>query len=136
MANFALVLIASSLAVCTCSFLRQSDTTKFAVNVTQQQKYTINDKILINGKEVAAGDGIDAIMGCNTAPQGATTVSVCGCGVKVEASLLTECQPYGKYSHEVGHCDCGNSACDEQELMSGYTDKFNWHAASFKVIAC
>ena len=55
---------------------------------------------------------------------------------KVEASLLTECQPYGKYSHTVGTCDCGQSGCVTEELKSGYTEEFNWVAASYKVMAC
>jgi len=98
--------------------------------------YTINDKILINGNEIASGAGISSVEGCNAAPKGSTKVTVCGCAVKVIASLLTECQPYGKYSHAVGHCDCGNSACAESELKSGYTEEFNWKAASFMVEAC
>merc|ERR1719456_1595463 len=99
-------------------------------------KFTVNDKIKINGDVVAEGSGIKDVMGCNTAPKEATSVTVCGCNVKVEASLLTECQPYGKYSHTVGSCDCGNSGCVTSDLKSGYTDKFNWVAASYKVEAC
>ena len=98
--------------------------------------FTVNDKISINGVEVASGTGIDKVLGCNTAPKDATSVTVCGCNVKVEASLLTECQPYGKYSHTVGACDCGQSGCVTSELKSGYTDKFKWVAASYKVEAC
>mmetsp|Transcript_110133 Transcript_110133/g.218772 ORF Transcript_110133/g.218772 Transcript_110133/m.218772 type:complete len:128 (+) Transcript_110133:61-444(+) len=98
--------------------------------------YTINDKIFINGNEIASGAGISSVEGCNAAPKESTTVKVCGCAVKVIASLLTECQPYGKYSHAVGHCDCGNSACAESELKSGYTEEFNWKAASYLVEAC
>merc|ERR1719247_3787224 len=80
--------------------------------------FTVNDKISINGNVVAEGSGIDKVLGCNTAPKEATTVTVCGCNVKVEASLLTECQPYGKYSHSVGSCDCGQSGCVTGELQS------------------
>merc|ERR1719355_511527 len=98
--------------------------------------FTVNDKISINGVEVASGTGIDKVLGCNTAPKDATSVTVCGCNVKVEASLLTECQPYGKYSHTVGACDCGQSGCVTEELKSGYTEEFNWVAASYKVEAC
>ena len=76
------------------------------------------------------------VLGCNTAPKEATSVTVCGCNIKVEASLLTECQPYGKYSHQVGACDCGQSGCVTAELKSGYTEEFKWKAASFKVEAC
>merc|ERR1719389_67368 len=73
--------------------------------------FTVEDKIKINGNVIAEGTGIDQVMGCNTAPKDAAEVTVCGCNVKVEASLLTECQPYGKYSHTVGSCDCGQSGC-------------------------
>merc|ERR1719321_2541706 len=109
---------------------------RYASNSTAAAKFTVNDKIKINGNVVAEGSGIKDVMGCNTAPREATSVTVCGCNVKVEASLLTECQPYGKYSHTVGSCDCGNSGCVTSELKSGYTDEFNWVAASYKVEAC
>lgn len=98
--------------------------------------FTVNDKVLINGAVVAEGSGITDVLGCNQAPKDATKVSVCGCNVKVVASLLTECQPYGKYSHAVGSCDCGQSGCVEAELKSGYTEEFNWKAASYLVEAC
>jgi len=103
---------------------------------TSQSGFTVNDKILINGKEIAAGADISGILGCNMAPKGATEVTVCGAGVKVEASLLTECQPYGKYSHTVGTCDSSQSGCVTSALKSGYTEEFNWVAASYKVEAC
>merc|ERR1719181_795501 len=99
-------------------------------------KFTVEDKIKINGNLIAEGTGIDDVLGCNTAPKGATSVTVCGCNVKVTASLLTECQPYGKYSHTVGACNCAQSGCVTDTLMSGYTDKFKWVAASYKVVAC
>ena len=107
-----------------------------AAGVNLRTKFTVNDKIKINGNVVAEGANIANVLGCQTAPQDATSVTVCGCGVKVEASLLTECQPYGKYSHSVGACDCGQSGCVTSELKSGYTDEFNWAAASYKVEAC
>merc|ERR1719326_1413140 len=106
------------------------------LRVGANSTFTVNDKISINGVEVATGTGIDKVLGCNTAPKDATSVTVCGCNVKVEASLLTECQPYGKYSHTVGDCDCGKSGCVTSELKSGYTEEFNWVAASYKVEAC
>merc|ERR1719305_67779 len=101
-----------------------------------QSKFTVNDKVKINGNVVAEGSGIEKVLGCNTAPKEATSVTVCGCNVKVEASLLTECQPYGKYSHTVGSCDCGSSGCVTSDLKSGYTEEFKWKAASYKVMAC
>merc|ERR1719213_1340938 len=105
---------------------------RFSSNST----FTVNDKISINGVEVASGTGIDQVLGCNTAPKDATSVTVCGCNVKVTAGLLTECQKYGKYSHTVGACDCGQSGCVTEELKSGYTEEFNWVAASYKVESC
>merc|ERR1719181_2337454 len=107
-----------------------------ALKVSSNSTFTVNDKIKINGVEVASGTGIDKVLGCNTAPKDATSVTVCGCNVKVEASLLTECQKYGKYSHTVGACNCAQSGCVTDTLMSGYTDKFKWVAASYKVVAC
>merc|ERR1719182_1265550 len=96
---------------------------KVASNATVT--FTVNDKIKINGQEVASGTGIDQVLGCNQAPKDATSVTVCGCNVKVTAGLLTECQKYGKYSHTVGACDCGQSGCVTEKLQSGYTDKFS-----------
>merc|ERR1719149_85728 len=107
-----------------------------ALRFSSNSTFTVNDKIKINDVVVAEGTGIDQVLGCNTAPKDATEVTVCGCNVKVEASLLTECQPYGKYSHTVGSCDCAQSGCVTAELKSGYTDKFNWKAASYKVEKC
>merc|ERR1719352_1149140 len=75
-----------------------------SLKVDTQSTFTVNDKVKINDVEVASGSGIDQILGCNTAPKDATSITVCGCNVKVEAALLTECQPYGKYSHTVGSC--------------------------------
>merc|ERR1719433_1694637 len=81
---------------------------------------TIVDKILINGQVVMESEGIQ--LGCHTAPRNAIKVTVCGPAVKVIASLLTECQPYGRYSHEVGFCDNGKGdACQTSPLESGYT---------------
>merc|ERR1719409_1215769 len=107
-----------------------------ALRYTSNSTFTVNDKIKINDVTVAEGTAIGDMLGCNTAPKDATSVTVCGCNVKVEASLLTKCQPYGKYSHTVGACDCGSSGCVTDTLMSGYTDKFKWVAASYKVEAC
>mmetsp|Transcript_130781 Transcript_130781/g.419432 ORF Transcript_130781/g.419432 Transcript_130781/m.419432 type:complete len:95 (-) Transcript_130781:66-350(-) len=61
---------------------------------------------------------------------------VCGCGVKVIAHLMTECQTYKKYDTQVGKCDCSSTACDEVSLSSGYSAPFNWQAASFEVSPC
>mmetsp|Transcript_50761 Transcript_50761/g.79390 ORF Transcript_50761/g.79390 Transcript_50761/m.79390 type:complete len:125 (-) Transcript_50761:77-451(-) len=108
----------------------------FNLRAASNSSFTVNDVIKINDVEVAKGTGIDQVLGCNTAPKDATKVTVCGCNVKVEASLLTECQPYGKYSHTVGACDCGTSGCVTAELKSGYTEEFSWVAASYKVEKC
>jgi len=107
-----------------------------ALRFSSNSTFTVNDKIKINDVVVAEGTGIDQVLGCNAAPKDATSVTVCGCNVKVTAGLLTECQPYGKYSHQVGACDCAQSGCVTNTLQSGYTDKFKWVAASFKVEAC
>merc|ERR1719491_516614 len=81
----------------------------FNLRAVSNSTFTVNDIIKINDVEIAKGTGIDQVLGCNIAPKDATKVTVCGCNVKVEASLLTECQPYGKYSHTVGSCDCAMS---------------------------
>lgn len=105
--------------------------------ISTEDKLTINDKLLINGAEVASGDALDDMIGtCQHAPESATSFSVCGCGVKVTAALLTECQAYGKYSKTIGACNCGNTACVEESLTTGYTEKFEWTAASYSVEKC
>mmetsp|Transcript_3736 Transcript_3736/g.8156 ORF Transcript_3736/g.8156 Transcript_3736/m.8156 type:complete len:128 (-) Transcript_3736:82-465(-) len=105
-------------------------------NTAETSKFTVNDIIEINGNKIAEGDGIDSLLGCQIAPEEATSITVCGCGVKVIANLLTECQPYKAYSEEVGTCDCSKSGCVTQALESGYTEKFSWKAASYEVAAC
>eukprot|EP00928_Gymnodinium_smaydae_P051856 TRINITY_DN354_c0_g1_i1.p1 TRINITY_DN354_c0_g1~~TRINITY_DN354_c0_g1_i1.p1 ORF type:complete len:151 (+),score=31.03 TRINITY_DN354_c0_g1_i1:56-454(+) len=98
------------------------------------QRGTVADKIMINGETVMEGSNI--AIGCHQAPKDASSVSVCGAGYKVIANLLTECQEYKQYSEEIGFCDSGKSGCDEKALESGYTQKFNWKAVSYEVVAC
>lgn len=99
--------------------------------------YTNNDIIKINGAEVASGSALDDMVGvCQHAGKEAVQFTVCGCGVKVVAALLTECQPYSKYSHSIGECNCGDTSCKTVDLKTGYTEKFSWTAASYMVEAC
>ena len=120
------VVALSMIAVAGAVSLRKSNST-----------YTVNDKILINGAEVAAGSALDDMVGeCHHAGKEATSFSVCGCGVKVEASLLTECQPYSKYTKTIGACNCAQEGCTSADLTTGYTEKFEWTAASYAVVKC
>ena len=98
-------------------------------------QYTINDKVIVNGVELFAGAQLDNAIGCHTAEK-TSSFKVCGCGVKVVAALLTECQEYSKYSSEIGTCDCSQSGCVEKTLTSGYTDKFEWKATSYEIKSC
>merc|ERR1719281_1760394 len=116
--------------------LALQDVVAFNLRATSNSTFTVNDKISINGVEVASGTGIDQVLGCNTAPKDATEVTVCGPNVRVTANLLTECQSYNQYSHACGSCDSGSSGCQTCALESGYTEKFNWVAASYKVEKC
>merc|ERR1719198_1676008 len=96
--------------------------------------YTNNDIIKINGAEVASGSALDDMVGnCHHAGKEATSFTVCGCGVKVVAALLTECQSYHQYNQEVGLCNCDNTACVTKDLTTGYTETFEWTAASYMV---
>merc|ERR1719231_1976699 len=99
-------------------------------------KFTIKDSIAIDGSVIATGAAISDVLGCNEFPAGTSSIKVCGCGVKVVANLLTECQEYTRYQEQVGKCDCGTTECDDVSLESGYTNKFNWKAHSFSVEAC
>merc|ERR1719219_2310940 len=100
-----------------------------------KSQYTINDKVIVNGVEVFAGAQLDTAIGCHTAEK-TSSFKVCGCGVKVVAALLTECQEYSKYSSEIGTCDCSVSGCQEKTLTSGYTNKFEWKATSYEIKPC
>merc|ERR1719399_729425 len=91
------------------------------------EKFTVADKVYVDGDLVAEGNGMDGAVGCHPVAK-ANTFKVCGCNVKVVANLRAECQPYGKYTQEIGSCDCSSDACDEKSLSSGYTEKFDWHA--------
>lgn len=100
-------------------------------------KYTVADKVYVNDKLVAEGNSVEGAVGCHASPEKThDTFKVCGCNVKVVANLRQECKAYGKYSQEVGHCDCGKDTCDEVKLESGYTDKFTWHAGSYEIKSC
>lgn len=96
--------------------------------------YTVNDQIKFDGNTVMEGSNIQT--GCHIAPKGATSVTVCGAAVKVKVSLLSECQEYSKYTHEVGRCDNGDTSCLTSHLETGYTDKFKWEAQSYEVLNC
>eukprot|EP00416_Gambierdiscus_australes_P032729 CAMPEP_0171089728 /NCGR_PEP_ID=MMETSP0766_2-20121228/27304_1 /TAXON_ID=439317 /ORGANISM="Gambierdiscus australes, Strain CAWD 149" /LENGTH=134 /DNA_ID=CAMNT_0011547631 /DNA_START=54 /DNA_END=458 /DNA_ORIENTATION=+ len=100
----------------------------------RRQGFTINDKVYVDGALFSEGAALEDNLFCHP-HAGTSSFKVCGCGVRVVAHLLSECEPY-KLSEEVGHCDCGNSACDEKTLTSGYTDKFEWKATSFKIEQC
>mmetsp|Transcript_26115 Transcript_26115/g.47721 ORF Transcript_26115/g.47721 Transcript_26115/m.47721 type:complete len:131 (+) Transcript_26115:84-476(+) len=104
---------------------------------TNSSRFTINDIIKINGDVIAEGDAIDSLIGCQVAPKKASTITVCGCGVKVTANLLNRCREYQAYSEEVGSCNCKETGCVEKTLESGYSDeKFGWRAASYEVASC
>merc|ERR1719191_112373 len=108
-----------------------------ATLLKKKTKFTVNDKILVDGNTFAEGAAIGDNLGCQEFPKGTSSFSVCGCNAKVVAHLLTECQEYKQYDTEIGTCDCGaGSACHEVNLESGYTDKFNWNAYSFEVANC
>merc|ERR1719161_2320281 len=98
-------------------------------------KFTINDKVYVDGAMFAESAGIEDNLGCHE-HQGTSSFKVCGCGVKAEAHLLTECQTYKQYDEVIGACDCGTSGCVEKTLSSGYSETFEWKAASFKISAC
>jgi len=98
---------------------------------------TILDEVIVHG---SAGDntygGSDLVGGKCIDHIDASEFTVKGCHFAIKAHLLTECGAYGKYSHQIGHCDCGNSAADRQTLQSGYTEKFSWTATSIEIIKC
>mmetsp|Transcript_44643 Transcript_44643/g.103101 ORF Transcript_44643/g.103101 Transcript_44643/m.103101 type:complete len:131 (+) Transcript_44643:72-464(+) len=108
---------------------------KHDVGSNSSSRFTINDIVKINGKVVGEGDSID--VGCHVAPEDASEVTVCGCGVKVVANLLNRCKEYHSYSETVGTCDCKETGCVTEALTSGYSDeKFGWTALSYEISSC
>mmetsp|Transcript_41117 Transcript_41117/g.117563 ORF Transcript_41117/g.117563 Transcript_41117/m.117563 type:complete len:132 (-) Transcript_41117:77-472(-) len=101
----------------------------------QRSTFTINDKVYVDGSLFSESAALNDNIGCHE-HKGTSSFKVCGCGVKVIAHLMTECQTYKKYDTQVGKCDCSSTACDEVSLSSGYSAPFNWQAASFEVSPC
>merc|ERR1719473_89786 len=94
---------------------------------------TVADKVIIHG---SGGDttlgGEDLVAGKCIDHIDASSFTVKGCNFKIVGHLLTECGKYKQYSHEIGHCDCGSSADSVHTLQSGYSEKFDWKAASIE----
>uniref|UniRef100_A0A7S4RKN6 Uncharacterized protein n=1 Tax=Alexandrium monilatum TaxID=311494 RepID=A0A7S4RKN6_9DINO len=101
----------------------------------KKSAFTVNDKVFVDGTLFTEGAAIGDNLGCHE-HKGTSTFRVCGCGVRVVAHLLTECQRYKQYDEQVGMCDCSQSACDEKTLTTGYSEPFNWKAASYEITAC
>mmetsp|Transcript_1623 Transcript_1623/g.4444 ORF Transcript_1623/g.4444 Transcript_1623/m.4444 type:complete len:123 (-) Transcript_1623:102-470(-) len=97
--------------------------------------FTVNDQVFVDGSLFSEGAKIESNIGCHE-HKGTSSFKVCGCGVKVVAHLLTECEGYKQYDEQVGTCDCSTSACDEKTLTTGYSKPFEWRAASFEISAC
>eukprot|EP00971_Amphidinium_carterae_P321988 6400448-Amphidinium_carterae.1 len=103
--------------------------------VSNSTRFTINDIVKINGKVIGEGDSIE--VGCHVAPEDASEVTVCGCGVKVVANLLNRCKEYQGYSEAVGECNCKQTGCVTEALKSGYSDEqFGWTALSYEITSC
>mmetsp|Transcript_105461 Transcript_105461/g.303277 ORF Transcript_105461/g.303277 Transcript_105461/m.303277 type:complete len:130 (-) Transcript_105461:102-491(-) len=100
-----------------------------------RNKFTINDQVFVDGAMYAKSGQLNNNIGCHE-HSGTHEFKVCGCGVKVIAHMLTECQQYKHYDTQVGKCDCSTTECDEILLESGYTNKFNWKASSFEIAPC
>ncbi|CAK0813683.1 unnamed protein product [Prorocentrum cordatum] len=96
-------------------------------------RFTVNDKVYVAGSLFAEGSSIT--IGCNE-HSGTSKFKVCGCNAKVIAHALSECQSYQQYDTQIGQCDCSTTACDDQTLTSGYSEKFEWTAYSFEIQAC
>jgi len=113
-----------------------AEASRIRANATRSgSKFTINDQVFVDGTKFGESSGLDSLVGCHE-HAGTSEFKVCGCGVKVMPSLLTECQEYKQYSETVGKCDCSLSECDEKVLTSGYSTEFEWKANSFFIAAC
>jgi hypothetical protein len=101
----------------------------------QKSRFTVKDKVYVDGGLFAEGSQLDNNVMCHE-HKGTSTFKVCGCGVKVVAHLLTECQTYKQYDEQIGQCNCKSDACEEKTLTSGYSSPFEWKAASFEISPC
>eukprot|EP00971_Amphidinium_carterae_P152485 3021895-Amphidinium_carterae.3 len=50
--------------------------------LTQETKCALSLKAHSLCALICKGDGIDSLIGCQMAPKDATSITVCGCGVK------------------------------------------------------
>mmetsp|Transcript_79472 Transcript_79472/g.214931 ORF Transcript_79472/g.214931 Transcript_79472/m.214931 type:complete len:132 (+) Transcript_79472:83-478(+) len=124
------------LAVAAAALLQGSQALDVARVVAKAEAgFTVNDKVYVDGSLFAESAALNDNVGCHE-HKGTSSFKVCGCGVKVVAHLMTECQTYKQYDTQVGNCDCANPACVEKQLSSGYSAKFDWHAASFEITPC
>merc|ERR1719512_141326 len=95
-------------------------------------RFTVNDQVFVGGTLFAESSALGDNLMCHV-HAGTSKFKVCGCGVKVVAHLLSECQTYEKYDEQIGTCDCSTSACEEKTLTSGYTSTFEWKATSSEI---
>merc|ERR1719506_686342 len=70
---------------------------------------------------------------CEAHPAGSSDWEVCGPDIKVTVYLMSGCNEYKKYTESMG---CAKSGCVKGNLESGYTEKFNWNAYSYKIESC
>merc|ERR1719429_761506 len=100
-----------------------------------QSEFTVADEVYVDDTLFARAHDLNDNLFCHT-HEGTSKFKVCGCGVKVVAHMMSECQTYDHYDEQIGTCDCAVSGCDEKTLTSGYTEKFPWKASSFMISAC
>merc|ERR1719190_39239 len=129
MARFHLVVATTVVLVANANLLRQP--------ISSEPTNTILDKVTVGGIEYALGEYGNTCQ--DVAPT--SELEVCGCKWKATAYLLTECGSgdslgYSNYEVDAGSCDCAVSGCDAKTLSSGYTNTFNWKAASVKIHKC
>mmetsp|Transcript_130786 Transcript_130786/g.419447 ORF Transcript_130786/g.419447 Transcript_130786/m.419447 type:complete len:126 (-) Transcript_130786:128-505(-) len=125
--------MAHIVAVLLVAFVGSSSALNLRSNATST--FTINDKVYLDGSLFSESAALNDNLGCHE-HKGTSSFKVCGCGVKVLAHMMTECQTYQQYDAQIGKCDCSSTACDEVTLKSGYSAPFNWNAASFEISPC
>merc|ERR1719160_1278143 len=124
---------AAFLAVAT---LTASASAELLLKSNSTAQFSIKDQIYLNGALFAESAAINDVVGCQEYPAGTSSIKVCGCGAKVIAHLMTECQTYQRYDTQIGKCDCGKDECHDHKLESGYPNTFNWKAHSFEIASC
>ena len=84
--------------------------------VEKKAQLDINQKVYVGGSPVLGdGAGEAALNVCQSFASGASSVKVCGTGIKTTVFMRGRCESYYTHQATVGQCSTGmsSSTCDE-----------------------